>query len=199
MATAAITAVILAGGRAQRMGGEDKGLLELNGKPLIRHVIERIESQVDTILISANRNLAEYEKFGYPVVTDEQRDFLGPLAGIATALQDCAGDYLLAVPCDTPFLPNDLTATMLEQLQKERAETCLAHDGQRLQPLIALISCSLRNKLNQSIQAGHLKVERWMLEQKHSTARFTEAGRFLNINCRDDLLRAEQYLACQNS
>jgi molybdenum cofactor guanylyltransferase len=187
-----ITAVILAGGRARRMEGKDKGLLELNGKPLIQHVIERIEPQVHTILISANRNQAEYEKFGYPVVSDEKQGYLGPLAGIAAALQHCTTDLLLVVPCDTPFLPDNLAAVMLRQLQREYTDVCLAHDDRRLQPLIALISCTLEGTLNQSIAAGHLKVEKWMQDQKHTTARFTEAECFLNINSRDDLALAEK-------
>lgn len=187
-----ITAVILAGGRARRMGGEDKGLLELNGKPLVQHVIERIEPQVDTILISANRNQAEYERFGCPVISDEKQGFLGPLAGIASALQHCTTDHLLVVPCDMPFLPDNLASAMLQQLQNKNAEICLVHDGQRPQPLIALISCSLQDTLNQSISAGHLKVERWMTERKNCIAHFTETERFLNINSRDELALAEK-------
>jgi len=187
-----ITAVILAGGRATRMDGQDKGLLELNNKALIQHVIERIAPQTHTILISANRNLSGYQKLGYPVVSDEKQGYLGPLAGISAAMQQCTTNYLLVVPCDTPFLPDNLATLMLRQLQQDNADVCLAHDGQRLQQLIALISCTLKSRLNQSIASGHLKVERWMLEQKHTTAQFTETDRFLNINSRDELVLAEK-------
>lgn len=173
------------------MNGEDKGLLDLKGKPLVQHVIDRIAPQADNIIISANRNHARYEKFGYAVVSDEQQNYLGPLAGIAAAMQQSATDYLLVVPCDTPFLPNDLATTLRQRLEQERVRVCLAHDGHRLQPLIVLLACSLRSRLDTAIAADHLKVETWMLAQKHCIARFSDPDRFININSRDELARAE--------
>ena len=189
-----ITAVILAGGRARRMHGQDKGLIELVGKPLIQYVIDTIEPQVNEIFISANRNIDTYKRFGYPVLSDMQKDFPGPLAGIAAALQRCQTDYLLVVPCDTPFLPSALAPTLLAQLKQDNADACIAHDGNRLQPLVALLSVSLTSALDKSIHAGHLKVERWMLEQNHCIARFSTQNEFININNEDELFSAEQFL-----
>ncbi len=189
-----ITAVILAGGRAQRMQGLDKGLIRLADKPLVQHVIDRIKPQVGELLISANRNLEEYKNFGYPVLSDPQQDYPGPLAGIATALQQCRTDYLLVVPCDTPFLPATLASTLLAQLKQDASDVCIVHDGQRLQPLVALLSRSLALVLEESIRAGHLKVERWMLEQQHTIVHFPEPGCFININNQNELLNAEQLI-----
>ena len=189
-----ITAVILAGGRARRMQGRDKGLIELSGKPLIQYVIDTIKSQVNEIFISANRNIEEYKRFDYQVLSDVQQDFPGPLAGIAAAFQQCKTEYLLVVPCDTPFLPTNLASSLLTQLKQDNVDVCIAHDGNRLQPLVALLSRSLGPKLDESIQAGHLKVERWMLEQTHCIARFSTQNEFININNEDELLRAEQLL-----
>ncbi len=188
-----ITAVILAGGKARRMDNQDKGLIMLADKPLIKYVIEKTKPQVSDILISANRNIAEYRKFNYLVLSDDLQGFLGPLAGIATALQQCKTDYLLVLPCDCPFLPNNLASQMLEQIKTNDADLCMAYDGNRLQPLISLISRTLANRLINSITAGHLKVERWMLEQKHCISNFTDSWAFMNINTFEDLKQA-QYL-----
>ena len=100
-----ISAVILAGGRGARMGGADKGLLPLGGKPMIAHVIERLAPQVGTLLICANRNLEAYRQFGLPVISDHFADYCGPLAGLHSALSTISTDWLISAPCDTPFLP----------------------------------------------------------------------------------------------
>ena len=189
-----ITAVILAGGRARRMQGRDKGLIELSGKPLIQYVIDTIKPQVNEIVISANRNIERYKHFGYQVLSDVQQDFPGPLAGIAAAFQQCKTEHLLVVPCDTPFLPTHLASTLLAQLKQNNVDACIVNDGNRLQPLVALLSSSLKPQLNESIQAGHLKVERWMLEQTHCIACFSTQNEFININNEDELFRAEQLL-----
>lgn len=187
-----ITAVILAGGRSRRMGDMDKGLMSLQGKPLVQHVIERIAPQVHTLFINANRNHDLYANFGHPVFGDDHEGFLGPLAGIAAALERCTTDYLLVIPCDTPFLPTDLAATLLQRLESEQAELCVAHDGQRLQPLIALISRHLEEALQQDIRAGHLKVERWMRDHTPAVAPFDRPQCFININDQTALQQAEE-------
>jgi len=188
------SAVILAGGKAQRMQGDDKGLILLQGSPLILHVIERLKPQLNNILISANRNIDEYKKFGLPVLTDNTQGFMGPLAGIASAMDHCETDYLLTIPCDCPFIPDDLVTRMLGCIKNNNADLCLAHDGQRLQPLIALISSSLSGNLANAIKAGHLKAERWMLEQNHCIAEFDDGRHFININSPDDLAAAQVML-----
>ena len=183
----AISAVILAGGRSQRMGGTDKGLIDLNGKPLVQHLIDRIAPQVDELLISANRHTGQYRQLGYPVIGDEQQEFLGPLAGIASAMEISKYPLLLVVPCDTPFLPNDLVQCMLRQLQSHNSDICLAHDGQRLQALISLLRTSLLPDLKRNIAANKLKVTGWMMEQNHSIAQFHDPAAFCNINTPEEL------------
>lgn len=198
MAPLPVTAVILAGGKASRMHGVDKGLITLGDKPLIEHVIARLQPQVQQIIISANRNLDTYRQFGLPVLTDQNHDYLGPLAGIATAMQQCTTEYLLVQPCDCPFLPHDLAEKMTAAIIANNADVCLAFDGRRLQPLVALLSVSLLDRLDQSIAAGKLKVERWMLEQDHCMAEFKDPQAFLNINTAQELEQAEKLLQAQS-
>ena len=103
-----LSAIILSGGRATRMNGVDKGLVLLQQKPLIAHVIARLKPQVGEILINANREIAAYEAFGLPVLKDENEEFIGPLAGFSLGLQQAKHDYVLTAPCDSPLLPLDL-------------------------------------------------------------------------------------------
>jgi molybdenum cofactor guanylyltransferase len=103
-----ITGLILAGGRAQRMGGIDKGLIPFLGQPLIASAIARLQGQVSGILINANRNITKYATYGYPVIIDETPDFSGPLAGFSAGLKVCKTPYLLTAPCDSPLLPVNL-------------------------------------------------------------------------------------------
>jgi molybdenum cofactor guanylyltransferase len=98
------------------MGGEDKGLIELNAKPLVQHVIDAIQPQVSAILINANRNQARYESFGYPVINDSLLNYQGPLAGFITAMQALKTEDMLTLPCDGPLVPADL----VERLHKAR-------------------------------------------------------------------------------
>ncbi|MEI8077836.1 MAG: molybdenum cofactor guanylyltransferase, partial [Betaproteobacteria bacterium] len=103
-----ITGLILAGGRAQRMGGIDKGLIPFHGKALIESAIQALKSQVGQILINANRNITKYSIYGYPVIVDEAPDFSGPLAGFSAGLKVCKTPYLVTSPCDSPLMPPDL-------------------------------------------------------------------------------------------
>jgi molybdopterin-guanine dinucleotide biosynthesis protein A len=113
-----ITGLILAGGRAQRMGGIDKGLIPFHGKPLIESAISRLKLQVSTILINANRSITKYSHYGYPVLMDETPDFSGPLAGFSVGLKHCKTPYLLTSPCDSPLLPTDLAQKMAAELKE---------------------------------------------------------------------------------
>ncbi|MEW8500460.1 MAG: molybdenum cofactor guanylyltransferase MobA, partial [Candidatus Thiodiazotropha taylori] len=129
------TAVILAGGRGSRMGGNDKGLILFDGKPLIEHVVNTIAPQVGRLLINANRNMVEYQRFGYPVIRDELSGYQGPLAGIYSALEQITTSNLITVPCDGPRLPKDLVARLASAREAAAADIAVAHDGKRLQPV----------------------------------------------------------------
>ena len=134
-----ITGVILAGGQGRRMGGQDKGLINFENKPLIQSVIEKVLPQVEHIIINANRNTSTYEAFGYPVISDTMNNFQGPLAGFLAAMIFAPTKYIICVPCDGPMLPDILVSRLADQLLKKNTEIAVAHDGNRLQPVYVLI------------------------------------------------------------
>ena len=107
-----ISGIVLAGGQGRRMGGVDKGLEPLRGKPMVQWVLGRLEPQVDEVLINANQNLEAYARFGYRVVTDEVGGFAGPLAGLASGMRLASRPLVVSAPCDSPFLPTDLVARL---------------------------------------------------------------------------------------
>ena len=186
-----ITAVILAGGRGRRLGGQDKGLLELNGKPLIEFILDAIKPQVKTVIINANRNQDVYATYPYPVVSDDLTDFQGPLAGFAAALSACNTDYIITLPCDGPAVPADLTARLSKALIEDEAELAVAHDGQRMQPVYALIPRSLLSSLLTFLAAGDRKIDLWYAQHKVALADFSDVVEsFFNINTEKDHHRA---------
>ncbi|MBT3010097.1 MAG: molybdenum cofactor guanylyltransferase [Candidatus Thiodiazotropha sp. (ex Lucina aurantia)] len=179
----AVTAVILAGGRGRRMGGEDKGLIELNGRPLVQHVISAIQPQVATILINANRNQERYAAFGYPVIADSLLDYQGPLAGFIAALQAVETEDMLTLPCDGPLVPPDLVARLYEARQSAGADIAVAHDGDRLQPVYALIPKRLADSLQRYLDRGDRKIDLWYEEHRVAHADFSDIPRtFINVN-----------------
>ncbi|MFB2668512.1 molybdenum cofactor guanylyltransferase MobA [Shewanella xiamenensis] len=178
-----IDAVILAGGMARRMGGDDKGLVELNGKAMIEHTIERIKPQVKEILINANRNQTRYAEFGFTVLSDEHTGFLGPLAGMITAMGHTQTDYLLVVPCDCPLLPRDLVARLLAAIEANDAELAVASDGEREQPVVMLLKPSLRESMTAFLEAGERKIDFWYAKHRFAVAVFTDQpNAFVNVN-----------------
>ena len=187
-----LSAVILAGGRGSRMGHSDKGLIRLAGCPLIEHVIERIALQVSSVLINANRNLTEYQKYGYPVITDENDDFMGPLAGIASALRNLQTPYLLVCPCDTPHPPADLAQRLYDTLIEYDADIAVVDDGRRIHPVFCLMKTNLRSSLSEYLLQGGRKIDRWF--DKHKTVRCNFDDRvdaFRNVNTPEDLKELE--------
>lgn len=187
-----ITAVILAGGQGSRLGGLDKGLIQLRKISLVQHVINHIEPQVAEIIISANRNLEVYTDLGFSVYTDEISDFAGPLAGILKALQHCQSEWLLTVPADSPFIANDLAQRLIQSIEGNKI--AIAHDGERLQPTFSLIHKSLKNSLKDFLQKGERKTRVWMQQQPHTIVDFSDqADAFININTQDELNNAEKY------
>lgn len=187
-----ITAVILAGGKGSRLGGVDKGLVELNKTALIQHLIKRIQPQVSSIIISANRNLNVYADFGFPVFEDEITDYAGPLAGILKALQQCQSEWLLVVPADSPFIPTDLASRLSQNIQSNKL--AIPHDGQYLHPTFALIHKSLESSLKTFLDKGERKARVWMQQQPHTIVDFSDQiDAFININTEDELKNAEDH------
>ncbi len=188
-----VSAVILAGGKGRRMGGQDKGQLELHGRPLIEYVLDIIRPQVNTILINANRHQAEYARYGYMVVPDLLPGYQGPLAGFATGMRAAATPYIVTLPCDGPFSPPDLVKRLATALQKESADIAVAHDGDRLQPVYALIPVRLSANLEAFLAAGERKIDRWYAKHKMAEADFSDvAHTFRNINTPQDQSRLQQ-------
>jgi len=193
-----ITGLVLAGGRAQRMGGIDKGLVPLAGRPLVEWVIDRLEPQTGTLLINANRSESEYGRYGYPVIPDRLTGFCGPLAGIAAGLAECDSDWLLTCPCDSPLLPPDLAERLFERLQRERSEIAVAHNGERLQPVFALLARTLLDSLEHYLKEGGRKIDRWYEQHRLSVVDFSDrAETFRNINTPEDVTAIEETLAGQ--
>ena len=190
-----ITALILAGGRGSRMGGVDKGLQYVSGRPLALHTLLRLQAQqgerIREVMINANRNLAAYEAFGVPVWPDSLPDFAGPLAGFMTGLERCETPYLLTVPCDTPRFPMDLSVRLADALAREEAEIAMAaareEDGQlRTQPVFCLLRTELLESLADFTQAGGRKIDRWTAQHKTVIVPFDAPGddsrAFFNAN-----------------
>ncbi len=183
----AITAVILAGGRGRRMGGIDKGLVSFNGRPLITHVIDAIAPQVHSLMINANRNLAQYQRFGHPVFADSLTDFQGPLAGFLAAMEVVQTPYLVTVPCDGPQLANQLVSRLSQALERDKVEIAVAHDGRRLQPVYALIAVSLKQSLKDYLEGGDRKIDLWYARHPMTTADFSDLpDAFVNINTQEE-------------
>ena len=185
------TAVILAGGRARRMGGQDKGLIRLGGKPIIQYIIAALEHQAKTLIINANRHRAEYAGYGFKVIADERAGFCGPLAGMAGAMHIIDTDYMATAPCDSPFIPPDLVARLSEALLREAADISVAHDGRRMQPVFCLLKRSLGASLNAYLGAGGRKIDHWFARHKLARADFSDRpGAFANINTPADIEQA---------
>ncbi len=187
-----ITAIILAGGKGSRLAGQDKGLVLYKGKTLIHQVIERISPQVDHIVINANRNKTRYARYGYPIISDEMNDFQGPLAGFASAMKKVTTDYIITLPCDGPSVALDLVSKMLATLNTTNTYTpkhiVVAHDGERIQPMHALIPITLIDSLETFLQKGDRKISLWYAQQDVLLVDFSEqADSFFNINKKEQL------------
>ena len=195
-----ITGLILAGGRAQRMGGIDKGLIPFRGKPLIESAITKLKPQVQTIVINANRNITKYATYGYPVIMDDTPDFSGPLAGFSVGLKACKTSFLLTSPCDSPLLPNNLAELLVAEMERGDFQLVYASskeaDGKIwAQPVFCLMRSNLNDSLDQFLQKGDLKIDRWFKELRSSTVIFNDPQVFANVNTPEELTKLEEVSA----
>jgi molybdenum cofactor guanylyltransferase len=190
-----VSGIILAGGKARRMGGQDKGLIEINGQMMISYIISTLRPQVAEILINANRNEKKYAQFGYPVFSDLLSDFQGPLAGFAAAIDKVTTRYICTCPCDGPLIPDDLVARLYAALQDQSAEICVAHDGNRIQPVYALIDCKLQTSLKKYLNSGERKIDRWYAQHKYVQVDFSDKkDSFINVNTPEDQITLSNLL-----
>ena len=187
-----ISAVILAGGLATRMNGVDKGLVQLQQKPLIAHVITRLQPQVDEIFINANREITQYAAFGLPVLKDENEEFIGPLAGFSLGLQHAKHDYVLTVPCDSPLLPLDLAERLLSGMAASLADIAVASSEENAHPVFCLMKKSVLPSLQAYIESGERKVSAWQKSLNYIEVDFSDNFQaFTNLNTFDDLADLE--------
>ena len=190
-----ITAVILAGGKARRMDGEDKGLITLNKRAMIDYIITALRPQVDSIIVNANRNQTQYGLYGLPVIADMLDDYLGPLAGMATGMHSTDTSYIVTVPCDSPFIPEMLVEILYRALHDNRADISVAHDGLRMQPVFALLRCDLLPSLLAYLDEGGRKIDIWYSQHRLAIADFSHSpDTFLNLNTPEDRLTLEDRL-----
>ena len=195
--------LLLAGGRATRMGGGDKCLRLLSGRPLLEHVIQRLRPQVRRLLLNANGDPARFSGYGLPVVADSPPDFAGPLAGILAGLEwarreapDCP--LLLSAPTDAPFLPQDLAARLLAARASEGAEIAMAASGGRTHPVVGLWPVALAAELRRVlVEEGLRKVDLWTARHRVAIADFPigAVDPFFNANRPEDLAEAERLAA----
>jgi molybdopterin-guanine dinucleotide biosynthesis protein A len=193
-----ITGLVLAGGRGSRMGGVDKGLQNHLGMPLALHSLLRLQGQVGSAMLNANRNLGAYESMGVPVWPDSQADFAGPLAGMLVGLEHCETPWLVTVPCDTPNFPTDLVERLAAAAQAEDAEIAMAatrepdEQGQtvvQVQPVFCLLKSSLLESLQAFLDSGQRKIDRWTAQHRCATVVFDDSAAFFNANTVEELRR----------
>ena len=186
--TISISAVILAGGQAKRMGGVDKGLQPLQGKPLFQFIYDRLHSQVEHISVNANRNQAIYAVAGLPVFGDNIEGFQGPLSGILTALERSETDFVLFVPCDSPFFPDNLLEKLKSAVVFHGVSIAYVHDGEREHPTFCLMARSLKDQLATYLVSGERRMLQFMRQNGAVSVDFSEnKAAFTNINTLDEL------------
>lgn len=189
--TAAITTVILAGGLGTRIGGT-KGLQPLHGRTLIDWVLDAVSRQSGEVLINANEEHDAYACFGRRIIADQTPDWAGPLAGLQSALRHARHDWVVSVPCDTPFLPDDLIARLFAAIGTNAAEAAVAVVEGRRQPTIALYHKNILPRLDAYLASGGRRVKDWQDTLHLSEAVFDNAIAFTNINSLDDLTRVNR-------
>ncbi len=186
-----ITGLILAGGQARRMGGMDKGLVEICGEPMCKRVIDLLAPQVGQILVNANRNLERYRAFGVDVISDYLSGYQGPLAGLASGMMTAQTPWVITVPCDGPFLNEDYVSRMTQQLNAG-TNIVVARDSKRLQPTYMLVQTQLLDDLQSFLDSGDRKIDRWFVKHNHATCDFSDSPEcFVNINSDDERRQAE--------
>ena len=183
-----ITGLILAGGQGSRMGGADKGLLPFQGRPLVAWTLDRLAPQVAQVVISANRNKAEYAALGPAVVGDVDPDsYDGPLAGVLAGLLSCATALLAVVPCDSPQFPEDLVEKLALAMTISHAPLAYAVTSIRTHPVFMLCQRKVLPALEDYLAQGHRKIACWQEELNAVKVMFPDEAAFANINTPQDL------------
>ena len=186
-----VTGIVLAGGQGRRMGGVDKGWVELAGEPMIAHVLRRLAPQVADVLVNANQNLDRYRALGYPVVADSVGGFAGPLAGLHAGLTRATRALAVTVPCDSPFLPPDLVDRLRTALVAGDAQLAVAKTFDQPHPVFALVRRDVLPGLAAFLERGGRKIDAWYAALNVAEVPFDdEAEAFRNINTAAELAAA---------
>jgi molybdopterin-guanine dinucleotide biosynthesis protein A len=174
------------------MGGVDKGLRELRGRPMVGWVIERFAPQVDELLINANQNADVYARFGHRVIADVIGGYAGPLAGLHAGLAAAAHPLVATAPCDSPFLPHDVVARLRNALDANHAQLAVAKTGEQAHPVFCLCRRDVRPHLEQFLAGGGRKIDAWYATLAVVEVAFDDvADAFSNINSPQELAAFE--------
>jgi molybdopterin-guanine dinucleotide biosynthesis protein A len=201
--TGTILGVVLAGGLARRMGGGDKGLQQLGGKPILQHILDRLTPQVDGVILNANGDPARFAEWNLPVAGDAVDGFVGPLAGVLAGLFWARANRadvtdIVTVPGDGPFLPRDLVARMAAARAQAQADLACAVSAGQAYPVVGLWPVRLYDDLRRAVVEEDIrKVDRWTARHKLVQVEFAAqpVDPFFNANAPEDLAAAESLLA----
>ena len=196
-----ISAIILAGGQGRRLGGKNKGLLDIEGETFVTRLLSNLSTQTKTQIISANNDISQYQQLNRTVIQDKNKNYQGPLSGIISCQAEIHTDLILTVPCDSPLIPTNLTEKLLLVYnQNPKTRLCVVHDGERRQNLLMLFHRDLLENMQQYFQAGNRKVQTWIKQQNYSDVDFSkQAINFTNINNESDMNRLLTLLKQENS
>lgn len=185
-----VSLLIIAGGRGTRMSGEDKGLMDWRGKPIIEILLADFKGFVHSVVINANRNLQQYKTYGFNVVEDQVAGFVGPLAGVHAGLSAIDTAYTFVTPCDSPNMSHAVLERMTKQLGESDADLAVASLNGHLEPVVLLLKTSLSTSIYNFLNSGNRRVGQWVREQNHITVDFSDAESiFTNINTPDEKIK----------
>jgi molybdopterin-guanine dinucleotide biosynthesis protein A len=197
-----IGGVLLAGGQSQRMGGGDKNLRQLGGKPMLAHVVERARPQVDALVLNANGDPQRFAAFGLPIIADSVTGFVGPLAGVLAGLDWAAAhlpeaELVASFATDAPFFPRDLVRRLVVALEEGGFDLACARSNGQAHPVFGLWPVSLRAALREALAGGLRKVDRWTARYKLVEVEFgaEPVDPFFNANRPEDFAEAEWLVA----
>lgn len=190
-----IGAVVLSGGLARRMGGKDKGLIQIADRSMASWVVSAIMPAVNNMVINANRNHDAYAALGCEVVADRHKGHIGPLAGLSAAMHHLTNDYMFMCPCDSPFINVSIVGQLVEACLDNEADVAVAHDGERLQPVFCVVHQRCLASLDAYLESGERKIDRWYATQNNVEVDCsTIKTSFRNINTEEERLAAQHEL-----
>lgn len=183
-----VTGVVLAGGLARRMNKQDKGLVVYHNRPMVSYAVDAMAQIASEVFINANRNIADYEQFGFQVISDQTDSFDGPLAGVLSAMTHAKADILCVMPCDSPLIRAGHLTKLIDALLENKADIAVAFDGERIHPVFLALKTSLQGSLKSYLQQGDRKIDLWLFQHNVFKVDFSdEPDVFLNINTLSEL------------